>query len=195
MQFTGSFEELRIWTVINGGISSVSVRLITKHVSACPRPYPSPPSAALISIQSECWELQQWWGQCRWMGSLPSTAWQHALYVSLHTVGNLLRWEVKWRWMAMGRPCTLPSWKYKSGGSCWWRPAPFYLLFFSLFFFEEAIQEFNPQNIISLPSSCEQNGQHSSLTRRKEGREDEEENTILFRRSTSAFCDNPNPLL
>lgn len=135
-----------------------------------PRPtphYPSPPSAALISIQSECWELQQWWGQCRWMGSLLSTAWQHALYVSLHTVGNLLRWEVKWRWMAMGRPCRLPSWKYKSRGSCWWRPAPFYLLFFFLSFFEEAIQEFNPQNIISLPSSCEQNGQHSSLTRKK----------------------------
>lgn len=67
--------------------------------------------------------------------------------------------------------------------------------FFPFFFFEEAIQEFNPQNIISLPSSCEQNGQHSSLTRKKEEGEDEEENTILFRRSTSAFCDNPNPLL
>lgn len=149
MQFTGSFEELRIWTVINGGISSVSVRLITKHVSACPRPYPSPPSAALISIQSECWELQQWWGQCRWMGSLPSTAWQHALYVSLHTVGNLLRWEVKWRWMAMGRPCTLPSWKYKSGGSCWWRPAPFYLLFFPLFFLKRQSKSLTPR-ILSL---------------------------------------------
>lgn len=88
---------------------------------------PFPPSAALISIQSECWELQQWWGQCRWMGSILSTAWQHALYVSLHTVVNLLRWEVKWRWMAIVDlpDCLLENTKH---GPRQWRSAPFYLL-------------------------------------------------------------------
>lgn len=133
-----------------------SVHLITKHVSASP----FPPSAALISIQSECWELQQWWGQCRWMGSIPSTAWQHALYVSLHTVVNLLRWEVKWRWMAIVDlpDCLLENTK------AW--PPP--MAFCSILPFEEAIQEFNPQNIISLPSSYEQNGRHSSLGKKKE---------------------------
>lgn len=88
---------------------------------------PSPPSAALISIQSECWGLQQWWGQCRWMGSILSTAWQHALYVSLHTVGNLLRREVKWRWMPIVDlpDCRLENTKH---GPRHRRSAPFYLL-------------------------------------------------------------------
>lgn len=84
------------WTLISSSNSSVHLR--TPNNKACLWLL-FPPSAALITIQSECWERQQWWGQCRWMGSILRTVWQHALYVSLHTVGNLLRWEVKWRWM------------------------------------------------------------------------------------------------
>lgn len=88
---------------------------------------PLPSIAALISIQSECWERRQWWGQCRWMGSTLRTAWQHALYVSLHTVGNLLRWKVKWRWMPI---VDLPDWLLENTkhGPRQWRSASFYLL-------------------------------------------------------------------
>lgn len=150
--------------------------LIAKRVSCSP-PHRPP---ALISIQFECWERQQWWGQCRRMGSILRTARQHALYVSLHTVGNLLHGEVKWRWMPIVDlpDCLLENTKR---GPRQWRSAPFYL-------FEEAIQEFNPQNIISLPFSYKQNGRHSSLKKKKK--------EIQFCSVGLGLAgDNPNPLL
>ena len=57
--------------------------------------------------------------------------------------------------------------------------------------FEEAIQEFNPSEYYLSPFSYEQNGQHSSVKKKKRK---EKKNTILFCRSGPA-CDNPNPLL